>query len=274
MQAFKLAAWMVGMGSAVFLILMLTSSGNFYFNIITSNVNQFNWNTVKDYARAIWEHMPYLVISSSLFILLAAFFHVRIWWLAAPYLLAATASAVTIGKAGSNVNYLFEFSAGLAFMSGALLAVVGKNWWAKAILVLLLAAQIAYIYPWTKDTYYEGVMGRVENEAGAISILQRYVHEAQGPVLADEFMGLVVLDHRRLVFQPFEFKQLSMAEVWDETPFIQDLEAKEFGLILLYDPASWDSQHERWTDAQLEAIARNYKQVDIAAQTIVLEPKK
>lgn len=274
LQALKLAAWVAGMGLAAFLVIMLLSKGGFYFNIITSNVNQFYWNTVKDYAKAIWEHMPYLVISSSLFILLAAFFHVRSWWLATPYLLAATASAVTIGKAGSNVNYLFEFSAGLAFMAGAILAAAGKKWWSKAILVLLLAVQVAYIYPWTKDNYYTWVMGRVENEGGAIGLLQDYVHEAEGPVLADEFMGLVVLDNRQLVFQPFEFKQLSVASVWDETPFIQDLNAKKFDLILLYAPASWDSRHERWTQNQLDAIAKNYRQVGIIAQTIVLKPKK
>jgi hypothetical protein len=274
LQAFKLAAWVVGMGLAAFLVLMLLSKGGFYFNIITSNVNQFYWNTVKDYAKAIWEHMSYLVITSSLFIMLAAFFRVYSWWLATPYLLAATASAVTVGKAGSNVNYLFEFSAGLAFMAGAILAVAGKIWWAKAILVLLLAVQVAHIYPWTKDNYYQWVMGRVEDERGAIGVLQDYVHEAQSPVLADEFMGLVVLDHRQLVFQPFEFKQLSLANLWDETPFIHDLNAKKFDLILLYAPVSWDSRHERWTQDQLDAIGRNYKMVDIQAQTIVLKPEK
>lgn len=273
-QAFKLAAWVAGMGLGVFLLLLLSSKGGFYFNIVTSNVNQFWWNTVKDYAKAIWEHMPYLVISSGLFLALAAFFRVRSWWLAAPYLMAATASAVTIGKAGSNVNYLFEFSAGLAFTAGSILAVSRKNLWTKALLVGLLAAQIAYIYPWTKDNYYKWVMGRVNDERGSISILQRYVHEAEGPVLADEFMGLVVLDNRQLVFQPFEFKQLSIAKVWDETPFIQDIHAKKFALILLYNPSTWDSRHERWTDAQLNAIDLNYERVGIYAQTILLKPKK
>jgi hypothetical protein len=274
LQAFKLAAWVAGMSLAAFLVLMLTSKGGFYFNIITSNVNQFYWNTVKDYAKAIWEHMPYLVISSGLFIVLAPFFHVRSWWLAAPYLLAGTASAVTIGKAGSNVNYLYEFSAGLAFMAGAILAAAGKKWWSKAILILLLAVQVAYIYPWTRDNWYQWVMSRVDNERATIGVLQNYVHDAEGPVLADEFMGLVVLDNRQLVFQPFEFKQLSIAEVWDETPFIQDLNAHKFDLILLYAPYSWDSRHERWTQNQLDAIGNNYRMVDIQAQTIVLKPKK
>ena len=274
MQAFKLAAWVASIGLGVFLILMLVSKGGFFFNIVTSNVNQFWWNTVKDYRNAIWEHMPYLVVSSGLFMLLAVIFRVRSWWLAAPYLLAATASAVTIGKSGSNVNYLFELAAGLAFMAGAVLAVTGRNWWTKTILVLLLAAQIAFIYPWTKDNYYRWVMGRVNKDREAIALLQRIVHEAEGSVLADEFMGLVVLEDRQLAFQPFEFKQLSIAKVWDETPFIQDIKDKKFGLILLYAPMNWDSRRERWTAAQLQAISSNYEVVDNIAETWVYKPKK
>ena len=260
-QAFKLAAWVAGMGLGIFVLLMLVSKGGFYFNIVTSNVNQFWWDTVKNYARDIWKYMPYLVVSSGLFVVLAAFFKVRSWWLAAPYLLAATASAVTIGKSGSNVNYLFELSAGWAFMAGAILASTGRKWWSRFILVALLVVQVANTYDWTKDNYYKWVMGRVNNERGAIGILQRYVHEAEGPVLADEFMGLVVLDDRQLAFQPFEFKQLSIAGVWDEMPFIQDINAKKFDMILLYNPSSWDSRKERWTQNQLAAIYLNYEQV-------------
>jgi hypothetical protein len=272
-QAFKLAAWVAGMGAAAFALLMLISKGGFFFNIVTSNVNPFWWDTVKNYARDIWKYMPYLVVSSGLFSLLAAFFKVRSWWLAAPYLLAGAASAVTIGKSGSNVNYLYELSAGLAFMAGAILAMTGKKWWAKFILATLLIVQVAHLYDWTRDSYYQWVMGRVNNERGAIGILQRYVHEAKGPVLADEFMGLVVLDNRQLVFQPFEFKQLSIAKVWDESPFLQDIRDKKFGLILLYAPSTWDSRKERWTQNQLNTIALYYKQVGIYAQTIILEPK-
>lgn len=274
LHAFKLAAWVAGMGLGVFVILMLVSKGGFYFNIVTSNVNQFWWNSVKDYRNAIWDHMPYLVVSSGLFVLLAAFFHVRSWWLAAPYLLAATASAATIGKSGSNVNYLYELSAGWAFMAGAILATTGKNLWTRAILILFLAVQVGYVYPWTRESYYQWVMDRTTRDRAAIASLERMVHEAEGPVLADEFMGLVVLDNRPLVFQPFEFKQLSIAKVWDETPFIQDINAKKFGLILLYNPYNWDSRHERWTDSQLSAIYQNYEQVDNLAQTMVLKPKK
>jgi len=49
-----------------------------------------------------------------------------------PVLVGGTISAITIGKAGSNVNYLFEFSAGISLVAGALIAAPGKRfWWLK-----------------------------------------------------------------------------------------------------------------------------------------------
>ena len=65
-----------------------------------------------------------------------------------------------------------------------------------------------------------------------------------------------------------------MAKVWDETPFIQDIKDKKFGLILLYAPMNWDSRRERWTAAQLQAISTNYEVVDNIAETWVYKPKK
>jgi hypothetical protein len=85
-------------------------------------------------------------------------------------------------------------------------------------------------------------------------------------------MGLVVLDGRQLYFQPFEFKQLAEAKVWDETVFIQAIQNKEFSMILLYDPSSWDSMHERWTEAQLKAIDENYDWIRTHAETQVFVP--
>jgi len=110
--------------------------------------------------------------------------------------------------------------------------------------------------------------GSVNNQRQDIQKLLEAVHQAEGPVLADEFMGLVVLDGRQLFFQPFEFKQLATAKVWDETQFLQDIKDQKFGMILLYAPRAWDSRHERWTQAQLTAIDTYYYLTDIFAEHI------
>ena len=274
-RAFQLIGVVAGVGLGALLLLMLFTRGGFYFNIITANVNPFHWDTVRDYKNAIGRNMRYIVISSALFLAGAWWLKSKIWWLAAPYLIGGTISAITIGKSGSNVNYLFELAAGISLVAGAIIAVPGRRLWLLKIpLILLLAWQVNKLYGWTNRDYYPWTMGRVNNERADIKQLLDLVSQSKGPVLADEFMGLVVLDNRQLYFQPFEFKQLVIAKVWDETPFIQAVQNKQFGLILLYAPASWDSRRERWTQAQLRAIDDNYTLIAIYAETRVMEPKK
>jgi hypothetical protein len=273
-RAFQLVGVVAGVGLGVFLLLMLFTRGGFYFNIVTANVNPFHWDAVRGYKDAIWRNMRYIVISSALFLAGAWWLKSKIWWLAAPYLIGGTISAITIGKSGSNVNYLFEFSAGIALVAGAIIAAPGRRLWLLKIpLILILAWQVNKLYQWTNRDYYPWTMDRVNNQREEIKLMLDLVSHSKGPVLADEFMGLVVLDGRQLYFQPFEFKQLSIAKVWDETPFIQAVNNKEFGMILLYTPKSWDSRHERWTQAQLRAIENNYTPLAFYAETLVLEPK-
>lgn len=272
-RAFQLVGVVAGIGLGLFLILTLLSRGGFYFNIVTANVNPFHWDTVRNYRNSIWRNMPYIVISSMLFLAGGWTIKNKIWWLAAPYLIGGTISAITVGKAGSNDNYLFEFAAGICLVAGAIISAPGRRLWLLKIpLILVLAWQIKGINQWTLRDY-NWLSSRVDNEGPDIQKMLDQVHQAKGPVLADEFMGLVVLDGRQLYFQPFEFKQLVIAKVWNQDPFIKAVFNKQFGMILLYAPAAWDSQHERWTQDQLTAINLNYELVNIYAETWVLVPK-
>jgi hypothetical protein len=271
-RAFHLAAWVAGMGLAVFILISLITRGGFFFNIVTANVNRFNWETVQNYADAIWEHMPYFVVGSGLFLAGAVWLRVKSWWLAGPYLLGAALVSITIGKAGSNVNYLFELSAAFSLAAGALIAIPGKRWWLRIVPILALAWQIGTLYDWTEKDYFNWAYTRATEERAAIAQLQKAVHEVDGPVLADEFMGLVPLDGRKLYFQPFEFKQLAEAKVWNEDNFIQDIRDQKFAMILIYDPPSWNSFNERWTRRQQLSIAANYIETGRFADTIIYEP--
>lgn len=304
-RAFELALWTGGFSLALFGLLNLLTGGGFYFNIITANVNPFYWDTVRNYARGIWEHAKFLVIVCVIYLVGGAwsgykafrlgvrteppneFSHGQAWWLAAPYLLASAASAVTIGKDGSNVNYLFELSAAWSLVLGLALAWlgqtwkgdgwrslhwVGQRWWLVAAVLVLLVFQVDALYTWSRRDYYRWPMERVAYEAEQIAEMTRRVEAADGPVLADEFMGLIPLSGKRLVFQPFEFKQLVAGGVWDETPFIEAVTGRQFALILLYDPPTWDSQGARWTVRQLEAIKSSYRLADRLANTQVYVP--
>jgi len=274
-KAFELVGMVAGACLVLGLLLTLFSWGGFYLNIITANVNPFHWQAVDDAAKEIWKNMPFLVLIGGIFMLAGAipFLRVKSWWLVAPYLLGATLSGVTIGKVGSNVNYLLELSAALGAVAGAVVVWMNQKYWLwRVVIIVLLAFQIYGMNQWSQDDYYRRNQIRYVVDFRDIERLNAIVKKAEGLVLADEYMALIPLDGKNLVFQPFEFKQMSNAGLWNQEAFVESIKRKEYALIILYDPSTWDSQHERWTPEQLAAINTNYDRGRRLANTIVYTP--
>ncbi len=86
-------------------------------------------------------------------------------------------------------------------------------------------------------------------------------------------MGLVPLAGRRLYFQPFEYKQLAEAGLWDDNRLAQAIDRQEFPLLLLYEPPDWDSFDSRWSGPLRRAINRRYTRGEVWAYTVVYRPK-
>lgn len=270
-RAFEYAGIVAGAGLIIFMVLQLLTGGGFFFNIVTANVNPFNWREVGSRAKEIYEHLPYLLAGCALFVAVAVWLKVRSWWLIAPFLAGAVASAITIGKSGSNVNYLFELAAAMSLVSGALVAWLGTRFWLQIPLLLLLSLQVSGMAQWSRDDYYGRVMSKIEQRQ-AIEQLAQIANQSPGPVLADEYMGLVPLAGQSLYFQPFELKQLAEAGIWDDQALADAIERGEFPVILLYQPPDWDSRGERWTRRTLLAISFAYEPGEKYADTVVYRP--
>ena len=143
--------------------------------------------------------------------------------------------------------------------------------WLRAALALGLAWQVSALAEWSREEYEPRVLGKIAQRAEITRLLQ-VVAGAGGPVLADEYMGLVPLAGGRLAFQPFELKQLAEAGVWDERPFAERIDRQEYPLILIYDPPDWDSFGARWTDRQRLYISTRYAPGERLADTVVYRP--
>jgi hypothetical protein len=273
-RAFELAAWVAGPGLALFLLITLLTGGGFFTNIITANVNPFFWRTVQDNFDKIKDHLAMLVVGAILFMAIGwrSKSGAAAWWMVAPYLVGATLSGITIGKTGSNINYLMEFSSALALAAGALVAWTARARWQQVIVLLLLAFQINSLVQWNRNEP-QGWDHKKYDQVVEIEQMIQLTRQAQGLVLADEYMGVVPLAGKSLYFQPFEFKQMSGAKMWDEQPFIDDILKGKFAAIILYDPPTWNSRQERWTPRQLAAISVAYTYETRLADASVLVPR-
>ena len=308
LQAVLLGAAVAGLTLVLFLILNLATAGGFYLNIIVANVNSFYWDTVWNYVHQIQDKLWPLMALAGLFLACEAIVGIirlvvwlvrrarkaprpvpaiqtqlpklSAWALVLPYLLAAGAGSITIGKDGSNVNYLLEFSAALSLAGGAALAWAWqwKRWYVRLpiqiAVICFLAFQMTIILPWNRKDYVTYMVDRMAH-LDDINQVAKIVQETPGIVLADEYMGLIPLAGKQLYFQPFEFKQFSDAKVWDQTNFMAEIMNHKFDVILWYQPRSWmDSIKARWTPAQQDMINIYYTIDEKIGDVFVMRPKK
>lgn len=269
-RALALGGLSAALGTAIFVGLELATGGGFSFNVVTANLNPYQPDSVARYLTEVATEMPIALTAAGLFFLTAGWLGVPSWRLIAPYLAGAVASALTIGKVGSNVNYLTELGAALSLSLGAFLAWQRPRRPAYAAIALLLALDTALMI--AASPYRTVTHARLRQGEEAERLLD-LVHEARGVVLADEDMGLLVLDGRPLYLQPFEMSQLARGGRWDQRLFVSALERQAFAAILIYRIPGLPLHRERWTDEMLSAIERRYVVEDRVGQTEVYRPR-
>jgi len=290
--ALALAGMVGGGGLVLFVILNLATGGGFFFNVVTANVNPFNPETVTRYAREMRGLTPVLLFFCAVLIfVIPARARRKLsgavgWAMAVPYLAGALLSATTIGKIGSNVNYLLELCAALALVAGTVVTWSGELWredaeppgpaWvsplARSVALLLLAVQAGLLMRFTllnpvQDFRYRNAFQTSLRE------LRGLVADTAGPVLADEYMGMLTLEGKPLYIQPFEVTQLANAGLWDQTPLLEAIRAETFPLILIHHFRGYPVYEERWTPEMLAAIQEHYVASDFKADTILFRPR-
>lgn len=276
-RRWRKAVWLAlitgGTGLGLFLALNLATQGGFFLNIITANVNPFSWETVHYQFKALIGHTWILILLAGVFLLVGGFRgQMHTWALVMPYLAAAAASGLTIGKDGSHVNYLLELAAALSFAAGAALAWLGRNRWLKGLAAVALVIQVGTLNAWVQEDFAGYITKPVQDEAEIVELFG-LVRGTDGIVLADEYMGLIPLAGKRLYYQPFEFKMLAQGGIWDERMFLQSIANQEFSLILWYAPGNWPAIESRWTPDQRKFIQEYYRINAVRHSTRVLKPK-
>lgn len=273
-QAFRLAAIVTGSCVVLFLSLNLITQGGFYLNTVLANWTSFSWDTVTGYLLNLYLHAGFLVIGCLLYIVIERLGEAtRSWPLVVPYCLGAAFMTLTAGMGNASVNDLFEVAAALSLASGAFIAWAGESYWLKALLVFVLAWQINVLIDWSRQDYIPALMNKV-TDTREVEQLGEYIRAAQGPILADEYMGLLPLNGHRLYFQPLEYKQLQAANLWSEVPLVASIERGEFSVILLYEPRDRSAISIRWTEQVRKAIYAHYSLEDTLARTFVYRPQQ
>jgi hypothetical protein len=253
------------LGLAVFLIINSVTQGGFYQHIVTANVNTYT------IGRTVSMGMLYLLIGPVLLFMAALTIRTSarqpmepfLVWGFLPYTGGAFLTALTVGKIGSDINYFLEFTAAAAVWSAGIYRIKpGK----PAAFMFLLHAIWAVTF---SGLLFQAPLVKLWNNIAEVDAQARQVQAAvaQGRVLADDRLDLVVLAGQEIYFQPFEYTQMYSAGLWDTTNFEAEIARQEFSLILI----RLAYQQERWPAPVYDTI-RQYYTCILQTGTLVCKP--
>jgi hypothetical protein len=255
----------------IFVVLLVWTQGGIWFHIITANVNALDPELVNTYAEEIARSFPVFLVGGALFLLGGLFGRQKFWWLVAPYTLCAVVVALTISKIGSDINYFYELAVAFCLLAGALVAWLGRIPVLRAALLVALAGQVYLAQDLSERKYYPYIAERVIH-VDEVDVLFERVRATDQTMIADEYMGLLVLAGKPILFQPFEMSQLAQAGMWDNAPFLAALEGGTYPVVLQYNPfRNPGLRFERWTPEMLRILNERFRPAAQTAETTVYE---
>jgi len=270
-RALALATLTGGLSLLLLGALSALTGGGFFFHTVTANANEFRWEQVSSNLSTMEGIMPLLLVGGLAFVVLGLRSRTASWWLVGAYLGGSAATTLLIGKVGSDVNYLLELSGALSLAASTLMARYASQTGARCALLLALAVQVATMVQ--ASQFYAGFQQGVIDQRSGLARLEALVDRSKGPVLADEYAGLLPLDGRRIYLQPFEMTQLQRDGRWNQEPLLRSIKRRKFLLILIWKPPyAAGIEQERWTREMLEAIEENYEPVQKHLATVVYRP--
>jgi 4-amino-4-deoxy-L-arabinose transferase-like glycosyltransferase len=265
-RAIELASTVGCLCLASYAALSLGTGGGFHFHIVSANVNEYRPDRLLFFGRELVALLPAFVLAGLAYVATARTDSPRAWRLVAAYLTAASVAALTIGKAGSNVNYLIEVCAGLALAAGLLHHRLRAQPVWQPLFAVVLLLQLSVLIGGTR--YQEHLRSKLA-QGPRLAALAQVVDASDGPVLADEELGLLPLASRNIELQPFEMAELARSGRWDATPLLDSLEQGRFETILMHGGPGSPVHRTRWTPAMLASIEKAYRPVASYGPTVV-----
>lgn len=284
-ESYTFLAVLAGTGFLLFLILIGLTYGRAWSHLITYNANEFRISDVWLYTRHWIRFYPVWGCVPLLFLLNRHWFNKPdqssgtapqiLFW----YTLFAFGEALLCGKIGSAPNYLLSLvvatSLGLGLLVHTLikLATISLEWKTPCLFCLLafvFQMFVTWHWPYTAEWYAHTPI-KEDKQAGQYLMLQ--LKKSPDPVLTD-LPGIAMLAGHRPVWQPFICTQLARQKLWDQTPFLQQIETRKFSkAVFKFDLNTPEWDQESFSPEFITAIQRNYIFKQKIGRFFIYEPK-
>jgi hypothetical protein len=266
----------VSLGALTAAALQVATGGGFLFHVVTATASPLSLDQLWNLGRRPIVLIPGLLAAAAA----ASFAGIRYalpgWGMVAGYVLASAVMSLTVAKVGSAQNYFLDLSAACAFAAG-----MSAHWlrrWPVLLTVFALCLVPQMIWMGFKTWPYAPIESRLRERAN-YERLESLVRGVDGPVLADEASGLVIVTGHEIDFHPFPMSQLIEAGHWDPAPFIDRLARHHYQVILLrMSIAQPQPIPAIWTGRLAEALQQHYApaesfRVDRGSAIVVYRPR-
>jgi hypothetical protein len=264
----------------VFFLFNAYTQGGFSVNIIQANINRVDFSSLLTWVQQFILIWPVILGGSLAFIWATLAGHFRhseplansfVTWGLLSFLAGSIFSSLTVGKVGSSVNYFLELIAALAILSSlALHSLSAQKPFIKNLFYLAITCQLIWLVAGAFFVHQSTISDHWA-QLDRYRQLEAQIQAASltGPVLTDDYLGLVVASGQPIYYQPFEYGQLYHAGLWDPQEMAHAIRSGRFSLILiggdtLDKPCCWPSE-------LTTAIKERY-QVDSQPELIVCTP--
>ena len=269
-RALTLLGLVAALGAALFGGLEWLTRGGFSFNVVTANLNAYQAGSLARYLADVWALMPIALTAAGLFLLVAGALRVPSWRLVGPYLIGAALSGLTIGKVGSNVNYLLELGAAVALALDVVRLARAPPGGDRGGVAAAGARRgpdgPGLSLPRGDPRPPRPARGRAPaGGAGARGRRDRARRRGHGP--AGEGRPAHLLPAVR-------DDSTRARGAMGPAPAAGDIERQAFAAILIYAIPEVPLHRDRWTDEMLRAIEQRYTVSERVGQTLVFRPRR
>ncbi len=222
---------------AIYAALNLATGGQYYFHT-THEIGRriFFLRFIADYWRDTFLSQPFNVIAAAVSLALPALWRGTSGTsLPNLYLVFTALMTVSLGKQGSDTNYMLPFMAASTLAAGRLWGVSGPERF-KPLIGLVAAAGIAaqsVLGSGIRDFSPEKVRAVRAEQKAFYDKLSAVIRQFPDPIISWD-MTLLVANGRPVYFEPFPMAQAAYSGVWDQTPILEDLRSGRIRLVVTY----------------------------------------
>ncbi len=176
-------------------------------------------------------------------------------------------TVISSGRLGAHTQYVVELLV-------VTVMVVLREWPVRNSLILAQAA-ILMVYAPLYVLIEEGRPARASNSAA--ESIYPLLKTVSGPVLSQQ-SSFSLFSRGEIPIQLFHFSALSRQGLWDQTPFLREVESEDFAWVVtefaLEDGEMSASDRERFTPELVETLRKHYRRSSAIGPYFIYSPAK